>query len=598
MRRYVAALTVLAIASVYLAAPGAGRTAPAPTSARDAVSDYVAGIYLPAVGGTAPSDAALRAFYEEHIAAQSRAQVGEDRFVAYWRDRAGHAGSVKATHYSVGDAVESEAHDQALAPVTVSITRKGLEDNPILSVIWGLLCLGAAFYGMSCSAGDSDNTQAGVVIYRAVKEGDTWKVVLPDGDVAGMRKITVRDTGTHFAPDARAAEGGITVRVLGVTLAPDAATLRLVIDNAAGVQAVLSNTAALATLTDEAGRTYGASILTSTMPAAVDAGASETGTLVFAPVPPSSAALLLTLPDIRAGDAVMALKVNIALAAPSPASYSPIPGEPALRYVLAVFLASRHVRFGPTREYLDDPSESKAGLAELYRTQLAGETRSEITERAFVEFTEKHAAAAWARRVGRGRWYPHIGFPVAVADPVYNDARDHASVDVTTTWGTAPGKTATDLRTFQVVKEGTAWRLVLPEDLFQAVGPAGPPAAATRRALNAAGSVEGITIRIQEISAEKDATILQAAVENNTDGDVNLFTTIAGATLTDEQGQSHGTRVLRSTLPDRVPPHSSIRGTLVFEPVPVDTKTLVLIVPDIRVADRRLSVSVDLVLQP
>ncbi len=137
---------------------------------------------------------------------------------------------------------------------------------------------------------------------RAVTEGDTWKLVLPESVIADMRKATPEPAANRYAPNTTASDGGVTARVVEVILEKDTTAVRLSVENVGTDEARLLNAFSLATLTDESGNSHNTRILRSTLPERVAARASVAVTLVFDPVPLTSQKLSLSLPGIGAGD--------------------------------------------------------------------------------------------------------------------------------------------------------------------------------------------------------------------------------------------------------------------------------------------------------
>ncbi len=126
-------------------------------------------------------------------------------------------------------------------------------------------------------------------------------------------------------------------------------------------------------------------------------------------------------------------------------------------------------------------------------------------------------------------------------------------------------------------------------------GAAAPPSVRTF-ALVARGRSGPIAMGVSKIVFAKDATSLEVTIENASDVEANIFFAMASATLTDKAGKSYALRVLKSEVGDRVAPHSSIRGKLTFEPMPLPPVTTgaTLTMPDIRAGDAVYEVKVDL----
>ncbi len=90
--------------------------------------------------------------------------------------------------------------------------------------------------------------------------------------------------------------------------------------------------------------------------------------------------------------------------------------------------------------------------------------------------------------------------------------------------------------------------------------------------------------------------MLTIAVDNAGDVEANLFNAIADAKLADIAAKTYAIHVLRSDLPDKIPPRGSVRGRLVFDPLPfppaVQSATLTL--PGIRVGESSYDATIEL----
>lgn len=570
------------------ASPLGGQTRAGFQSPKEPFLTYFDAIVLPAAKGQALTEDTLRSFYISGLSAETRASFSEDQFVDYWSQlkSPGRLGYIKTVKYEIIEPVESEARDQALIFATVSV-----DYNPgafpqiidfLSAVASGLGCLPFVGSASTCNSSrsyqsSSSSHESSDVVYRVLKESDGWKLVLPEAAANEIRKVMPRVAARHYHPGTAASDHGVTVQVLEVALEKDATTLRLSIRNATDSAVPLLLAFASTTLTDDAGKAYTIHMLRSTFPETLQPQGSASATLVFEPAPLGAKKFLLLLPRTRVGDETASLTLDITLAPlPSPkATYTPIPGEPVIFYLAAL----RRVRFSPP--YLQDEP-----LKGFYQTYLASESQIEVSEREFVDYIKGHFRSL-------------IGFAIGV--PVYNPSRDHASLQVTTTWEQIVlfgPNTRTDTMTLSVVKEGTAWKLVLPEEIIQDIQRVPPDVTTKRYASTAAVAAKGVTFRVQEVVLGRTLTTLQLSVENDTDSDVNLFAMSLGTTLTDRLGKTYATRYLHSTLPEKVNARSAVTGSLAFEPLPIESRRFLITIRDLRIDDNTLILPLDVRLKP
>lgn len=566
MRKRAVPVAYVVLCSLLLAQHAEGRIPSISQLPKEPFVAYLETIVLPAAEGKSLADEALRTFYTTYLPIETRTQVSEDQFVEYSKHlpKFTHAGYNMAIKYSMGEPVQSEAHDQALIPAEVTAEYNpttGLQVLAILGSIVGSLVSPSA----CCSRGPERGVTSSLAIFRVVKEDDAWKLVLPENVIADIQKVTLQTTVRRYTLSTTVSEGGVTVRVIGVTFEKDTTALRLSVENASGNEARLLNAFSLAALTDESGSSYSTRILRSTFPEKVTAGSSAVATLIFDPVPFTTRKLSLTLPSITVGDSEMSLKLDIVLSpCPLAVSRTPIPGEPVLMYFLAV---SRPFF---TRE---------DGLRAIYQTYLSHETRGQITEREFVDYSEKDPATGWRLNAGS-----FAGGGFTIGEPIYSTSKDRASIPVSAT------SAAT---TSCVVREGDTWKLALCEDALKDIIVKRCTIRCRRHVEDAVASRESLTIQVDDAILEKEIVTLHLIVKNDNDADVNLFNMIYGATLTDERGQTYPARIVLGTLPEKVSARSSIAGNLVFEAVPVNSKKWQLTVPDLRVGDKVFTVSLD-----
>lgn len=158
------------------------------------------------------------------------------------------------------------------------------------------------------------------------------------------------------------------------------------------------------------------------------------------------------------------------------------------------------------------------------------------------------------------------------------------------------------LQTFSTVLEDGAWRIQLEDRLIAAVkgtSPAAsptPPSGTRTLALSARATAGPIAVAVTSVEFARELTSLVVSIENAADIETNLFNAISDARLVDNTGKTYAVRVLRSDLPDRVPPRSSVRGRLVFEPLPLPptVRSATLTLPGVSVGDAAYDITLEL----
>jgi len=100
-----------------------------------------------------------------------------------------------------------------------------------------------------------------------------------------------------------------------------------------------------------------------------------------------------------------------------------------------------------------------------------------------------------------------------------------------------------------------------------AKGPPAPPTVRTYAAPLHATSGP-LVITLTKVEFARDATSADVTVENTSDVGANLFFAKPATVLRDPYGKSYALQDLKTTLDDLVPAHASVRGTLVFAPLP------------------------------
>jgi len=133
-------------------------------------------------------------------------------------------------------------------------------------------------------------------------------------------------------------------------------------------------------------------------------------------------------------------------------------------------------------------------------------------------------------------------------------------------------------------------------DVPRAAATSGAAGAAKLVPLNARAAAGPVAVSVSGVSFAKDFTTLMVSVENSATVEAGLFAALLDARLTDDGGRTYAVRLLRSDLPDRVPARGTVRGRLVFEPLPFPPvlRSARLTLPEIRVGDAVYEIALDL----
>ena len=132
-------------------------------------------------------------------------------------------------------------------------------------------------------------------------------------------------------------------------------------------------------------------------------------------------------------------------------------------------------------------------------------------------------------------------------------------------------------------------------DVPRAAATSGSVGAAKLVPLNARAAAGPVAVSVSGVSFAKDFTTLMVSVENSATVEAGLFAALLDARLTDG-GRTYAVRLLRSDVPDRVPARGTVRGRLVFEPLPFPPalRSARLTLPEIRVGDAVYEIALDL----
>lgn len=301
-----------------------------------------------------------------------------------------------------------------------------------------------------------------------------------------------------------------------------------------------------------------------------------------------------------------------------PASGQSPPAGPGPRQTVAAYFdtvvrpvfANKYAADGPLRLF--------------YQTGLSDRTRAQVSEDQFLAFWQQVAAGA------QGLFGGVDLRDLSVGDPIESEAMDQALVSVT---GTASGwirKIPVDaifgcvsieqsqvsapvcsqdfppsvdadnrLETvYLVAREGDAWKLVLHQNLVREMQKIKPPGGIRRYVIDAAVSQDGVGLRVREVSLAKDRSTVALIIQNSTEADARLLNALSLATLTDESGQTHDVRILRSRVPEVVEAGSTVPADLVFEPVFIDTRKLTLSLNGIELGTREVNLHSEITLLP
>ncbi len=587
-------LVFLTSSGPFLTASTGGQRGSDFLSPKDAVHRYFDSILGPALEGKSPPDDIVRAFYNAGLSDRTREQVSENQFTEYWKYVASRmAGTAHSgLKYSIGEPVESEAHDQALSLVTGSI------GAGLFGAVFNVLPTGAIVGCVSdmhrpssdCSRSSlADSDGEFEAMYWIVREDNAWKLVLHDGLVREMQKLTPRVTVRRYRLNVAAAQGGgLIIRVQEVTLQTEATTLRLRIENTNDVEAGFRNALSLASLTDDRGVTFNTRILRSTIPETVPAHSFAVADLTFAtlptfePVPVDARKLSLSLPYVRVRDSELTLGLDIALLPLPHAAVirTSIPGEPVLVYLLTL---------------LRPTFTTEETLKALYQTRLSSETRGQVTEREFVDYHRSAALDAWLCRLG-------VPDDFTIGVPTFSAPRQ-ASVPVMTSrgkhWPPAPVKATTDAVTFRIVKEEDTWKLVLHEDFVKEIK-AHPPL--MRRyhqdsRIWAYSEQGGSWFKVYEVVLDADKTIVRLFT-NDRDRAATTLTVMGGQTYFPAaylavKEEDTWKLALQFGISSPVPVFSE---TLEFYSIPLEARQLQLTMGNF--VTNKSSVDVNIVLDP
>jgi len=569
MRRPAVLILLLALAPLGLlsAPPVAGQAGAGFRNPGEPVQVYFNLILRPALEAKPPGDDAFSSFYVSGLSDRTRAQLGEDQFTRYWRQMAealARTGFIVSVSAAFGAPLESDGGEQALIHVTGSAHSLPIGDlafltvpiNTILGCVPGLDANRVSSSACPPDAWPRPRAVGGRfdAVYRVVREGDGWKLILPEALVEQMRRLTPQVRVRRYGPNASVTQGGVTVRITEVVLRDEAAVLSLVIENTNDVAAEVLNALSLASLAGEDGSPSRTRLLRSRIPERVAAHSAAPATLVFDPLPIETRRLVLLLPDLGVGDRVFPLVIEMTvLPLPHAASGdAAVPAEPVLLYLLT---ASRS-------DFRSVPAQ-----AAFYHRYLSEAIRRRVSERDFLDYY---------RSEGIDAWWCRLGLPDAfsLGRPAYDSGKTGAAIEMSVAGrprSASPGGRES-MVTFRVVKEGPAWKLTFPEDVV-AVMQARPQERSYQVA--ASDSADGLELFITHIVIDQTSTTLLLEASNRSDVEIplDLRATTRLHNQWDVVAAFH-----RGTLPARLGARSRVSGSLIFGPLPVESRELWLTV--------------------
>lgn len=294
---WVFAKILLFVAVMMVGAPLAASGQPKPFSIpQDPVAAYFDTIILPAMSGKVPVEQDLMKFYNASLSIHSQVKVAEDQFVTYWKGvgqrvigaqfwAAVLLGARYGLTYDIGEPVYNDTKDQARFKVTVTITTH---------------------------QGFRATNENRIIFAHVIKEEGTWKIALSDETVAEMQKIPTKVTVRKYAVLTETSVKSLRVTVKSVAIDKDLTTIEIAAHNSGPQPVELFNAVSAATLTDQTGAVYAARTLRSSFPATTVAPGQEVaGTLAFFTVPLNVRWLKLTMPEIRMGEEVAVLTLEL-----------------------------------------------------------------------------------------------------------------------------------------------------------------------------------------------------------------------------------------------------------------------------------------------
>lgn len=262
---------------------------------QDPIAAYFDTIIIPVMSGKVPATQEISKFYQTFLSIYSQVKVAEDQFAAYWQGVAQRAigaqfwaavllGATFKLTYDIGEPVYNDTKDQARFKVTVTITtHRGLFPS-------------------------SENR---IFFAHVIKEDGVWKIVLSDEIVAEMQKLPTTIASKKYIVRAEASTKGLRVTVRTLVMDKDVTSVDMNAQNGSTQPVDLFNAISAAMLTDQTGQVYASRTLRSTLPTTVGPGQSIDGTLAFFAVPPNVRRLTLVIPEIRIGDELAALTLEL-----------------------------------------------------------------------------------------------------------------------------------------------------------------------------------------------------------------------------------------------------------------------------------------------
>jgi ABC-type transport system substrate-binding protein len=161
----------------------------------------------------------------------------------------------------------------------------------------------------------------------------------------------------------------------------------------------------------------------------------------------------------------------------------------------------------------------------------------------------------------------------------------NAAIDALIDQGVAAADQAAKSRFF-----GQAEQRMLDEAVLVPISWNPPP---WKFAVSSTASEAGVTVRSRDVILNAGSADVALTIENGTDTALSIFITLGAAAATDDTNRSYEVSLSATRMADTVAPRASISGTLRFNGVPISVRKLLVTLPDMRVGDRLVTLTVD-----
>ncbi len=241
-------------------------------------------------------------------------------------------------------------------------------------------------------------------------------------------------------------------------------------------------------------------------------------------------------------------------------------------------------------------------VGNFYRTYVSFYSQAKVAEDQFMAHWQNVANQVSSGKFWAAFWTgTKYGLTYDIGEPIYNEAKDQARFKVTVTLTSShlqlfgSSQTQDNRIVFvQVIKEEATWKIVLNDDLVAEMQKLPTKQTAKRYAIGREVVQGGLRFAILTLAIEKDATVVEVVLENQTDDGADLFNALSAATLRDGLGNVYAARMLRTTLPTDVVSRQTVTGTLVFTAIPPNTKRVTLTVPDAKIGTDTVTFSIEI----